>query len=104
MLDILNVPASNTIIERLFSAAKNVVSEKRTRLDCEKINQLLFLQKNMKTLKQLLTNHFRRKRTVSMSSTTVLSSVESTSTVPKQFRLDVEDSSNDLYDKEIFLD
>jgi hypothetical protein len=104
MLDILNVPASNTIIERLFSAAKNVVSEEKTRLDCEKINQLLFLQENMKTLKQLLTNNFRRKRTVSMSSTTVLSSVESTSTVSKQFRLDVEDSSNDLYDKEIFLD
>ncbi len=58
----------------------------------------------MKTLKQLLTNNFRRKRTVSMSSKTVLSSVESTWTVPKQFRLDVEDSSNDLYDKEIFLD
>jgi hypothetical protein len=29
MLDILNVPASNTIIERLFSAAKSVVSEKK---------------------------------------------------------------------------
>ena len=42
---ICSIPASNTIIERLFSTAKNVVTEKRTSLDCDKINHLLFSQK-----------------------------------------------------------
>ena len=58
----------------------------------------------METLKQLSNNDFRRKRTASMSSTTTISSEESTCTAPKQLRLDVENSFNDLYDKEIFLD
>ena len=84
--------------------AKNVVTEKRTRLDCEKINQILFSQKNMRTLKQLLNNDLHRKRTVSMSSTTIISSEESICAASKQLRLDAEDSFDDLYNKEIFLD
>jgi hypothetical protein len=98
------IPASNTVVERLFSAAKNVVTEKRTRLDCEKINQILFLQKNMKCLKELSNNDLSRKRTTSMSSTTTVSSEESTCTAPKQFCLDVEDNFDDLCGNEIFLD
>ncbi|CAF3157858.1 unnamed protein product [Rotaria socialis] len=97
------IPASNTIIERLFSTAKNVVTEKRTRLDCEKINQMLFLQKNMKTLKELSNSDFRRKRTASMSSTTTVSSEESTCTAPKQLCIDVDDTFND-FNKENILD
>ncbi|CAF1448781.1 unnamed protein product [Rotaria sordida] len=97
------VPASNTVIERLFSAAKNVVTEKRTRLDSEKINQLLFLQKNMKTLKELSSNDFQRKRTTSMTSTARLSPEESSCTSPKQLRLDINDSDHDS-DKENILD
>ncbi|CAF3025915.1 unnamed protein product [Rotaria sp. Silwood2] len=62
------------------------------------------LLKNMQTLKQLSNNDFRRKRTVSMSSTTTVSSEESTCTVAKKSRIDVEDSFNDLYNKDIFLD
>lgn len=104
------IPASNTIIERLFSKAKNVVTEKRTRLDCEKINQILFLQKNMKTLKELSNNEFRRKRTASMSSSTTttsssattMSSEESACTVPKQLRLD--DDSFDEFSQEYIID
>jgi hypothetical protein len=96
------IPASNTVIERLFSSAKNVVTERRTRLDCERINQLLFLQKNMNTLKQL--NYINnRKRTISMSSTTTVASDESICTVPKQSRLDIDDSLSEL-DSEILLD
>ncbi|CAM4875003.1 unnamed protein product [Rotaria socialis] len=88
------IPASNTIIERLSSTTKNVVTEKTTRLDCEKINQMLFLQKNMEILKELLNSDFRRKRTASMSWTTTVSSEESTCTAPKQLCLDVDDSFN----------
>jgi hypothetical protein len=81
------IPASNTVVERLFSASKNLISEKRTNLASEKINQLLFLQKNYKLLKQLLLES-RRKRTISMSSTTTISSEDSTCTVPKQPKID----------------
>lgn len=42
---VCSIPASNTVIERLFSTAKNVVTEKRTRLACEKINQILFCKR-----------------------------------------------------------
>ena len=100
---IFSIPASNTVIERLFSASKNVVTEKRTRLDTEKINQLLFLQKNLDTLKELV-NDVSRKRSLSMSSTTTASSEESTCTNPKQRCLDMEVSSTDLDDTELFLD
>ncbi|CAF2943154.1 unnamed protein product [Rotaria sp. Silwood2] len=59
----------------------------------------------MQTLKQLSNNDFRRKRTVSMSSTTTVSSEESTWTVAKKSRIDnVEDNFNDLYNKDIFPD
>ena len=74
------IPASNTIVERLFSTAKYVITDKRTHLQSEKINQILFLQKNLKTLKQLSTHDVQRKRTVSMSSTATVSSEESTCT------------------------
>ena len=40
------IPASNTVVERLFSMSKNTINEKRTNLVSEKINQLLFLKKN----------------------------------------------------------
>ena len=75
---ICSIPASNTTIERLFSTAKNVVTHKRTRLACEKINELLFLQKNMRNLQQLSNNDLSRKRTASMSSTTTVSSTTTT--------------------------
>jgi hypothetical protein len=101
--DIYAIPASNTVIERLFSASKNTVSEKRTSLGSERINQLLFLQKNFTTLKGLF-NANRRKRTVSMSSITTVSSEDSTCTTPKQARIDEEDNYDASEDIEIFLD
>ncbi len=50
---IYSIPASNTTVERLFSAAGNTISNRRTNLNCEKINKLLFLNKNLLVLKQL---------------------------------------------------
>ncbi len=100
---IFAIPSSNTIIERLFSASKNVVTEKRTRLGASKINELLFLQKNLNTLKELINNN-DRKRTLSMSSTTTASSDESSYTTAKQQRLDTDESLNDFDNMEVFLD
>jgi hypothetical protein len=63
---IYSIPASNTTVERLFSMAGNTISDRRTNLDVEKVNKLLFLNKNLLTLKgldsqQLLQIHEKRK-------------------------------------------
>ncbi|CAF3668991.1 unnamed protein product [Rotaria sp. Silwood1] len=63
---IYNIPVSNTTVERLFSTAGNTISDRRTNLDGEKVNKLLFLNKNLVTLKEfdrqkLLFMHEKRK-------------------------------------------
>ncbi|CAF4019943.1 unnamed protein product [Rotaria sp. Silwood1] len=50
--DILAIPASNTSVERQFSACKNTFTDKRTKLGSEKLNKLIFLKKNMNILKE----------------------------------------------------
>ncbi|CAF1084039.1 unnamed protein product [Rotaria magnacalcarata] len=54
--DLFAIPASNTIIERLFSLSKITVSDRRTSLAPDKLNKLLFLQKNMPVLKRKYMN------------------------------------------------
>ncbi|CAF1461710.1 unnamed protein product [Rotaria sordida] len=49
---ILGIPASNTSVERLFSSCKNTITDKRTRLGAEKLNKMMFLQKNMNLLQE----------------------------------------------------
>ncbi|CAF4085749.1 unnamed protein product [Rotaria sordida] len=51
--DIFAIPASNTSVERLFSSSKNTVTDRRTSLAAEKVNKLLFLQKNLFSLAQI---------------------------------------------------
>ena len=97
------IPASNTIIERLFSAAKNTVSDKRINLGSEKLNQLLFIQKNYTSLKRLFHEN-KRKRAISMSSTTTASSEDPSCIMPKQSRFDDEDNYSASDDFEIFFD
>ncbi len=82
------------------------MTEKRTRLGANKINELLFLQKNLNVLKELI-NNSNRKRTLSMSSTNTASSDESSYIMNKQQRLDNVDndeSLNDFDNTEVFLD
>lgn len=50
---VLAIPASNTEVERLFSCSKMTVTDKRTRLDPDKLNKLIFLRKNLHSLKKL---------------------------------------------------
>ena len=50
--DFYAIPASNTTVERLFSSSKNTITDKRTSLGTEKVNKLLFLQKNLTLLKK----------------------------------------------------
>lgn len=103
--EIYSIPASNTMIERIFSASKNVVTAKRTSLDCEKLNQLLFLQKNLHQLKQFECDASRKRNTLT-SSTNTVSSEEFLCTIPKQQRLNTDDSYDDSTstDADILLD
>ncbi|CAF3389170.1 unnamed protein product [Rotaria socialis] len=69
--DIFAISASNTTVERTFSISKNLITDKRTRLGTEKVNQMIFLRKNLITLKDLFdhdhdkheleSNHDKRK-------------------------------------------
>ncbi|CAF3679222.1 unnamed protein product [Rotaria socialis] len=47
---VLTIPASNTSVERLFSSCTNTTTDKRTRLGADKLNKIMFLQKNMNVL------------------------------------------------------
>ena len=52
VMDIYSIPTSNTTVERLFSAAGNTITDRRTNLGAEKVNKLLFLKKNLLSLKE----------------------------------------------------
>ena len=41
--DFYTITSSNTVVERLFSTSKNNISDKRTSLNAQKVNKLLFL-------------------------------------------------------------
>ena len=65
-------------MERLFSLSKATISDRRTKLDAEKVNKLLFLQKNLSVLKKLdnvttdeLTNLQQKRKITETSSTTM---------------------------------
>ncbi|CAF4016338.1 unnamed protein product [Rotaria sp. Silwood2] len=49
--DILVIPATNTCVERLFSASGAAATESRTRLSAHKLDKLMFLKKNHLVLK-----------------------------------------------------
>ena len=70
---IFSIPTTNTTIERLFSASKITISERRTKLGQEKLNELMFLQKHLSLLKQLEdadAETVQLKRSISISTAT----------------------------------
>jgi len=98
--DLYAVPASNTTVERLFSSSKTTVTDKRTRLDAEKINKLLFLQKNLVLLKSFDENQINEVHTIEtkrriggqLSSTiSCRNEEEPVTTTTKKFKVDDED-------------
>lgn len=50
--DIYSIPALNTTVERLFYSAANTITDRRTTLNPEKVNELLFSKKNLLLLKE----------------------------------------------------
>uniref|UniRef100_A0A1A7XZU5 HAT C-terminal dimerisation domain-containing protein n=1 Tax=Iconisemion striatum TaxID=60296 RepID=A0A1A7XZU5_9TELE len=51
----LSAPCTSIDSERLFSAAANVLDEKRNRLSCDKAEMLLFVKKNLPLIRSQLT-------------------------------------------------
>ncbi|CAF4682803.1 unnamed protein product, partial [Rotaria sp. Silwood2] len=109
--DFYAVPASNTSIERLFSSSKNTVTDKRSSLGADKINKLLFLQKNLTLLKsfdkktsiETNTNEMKRKM-VEQSSSTIFNAnqEQSIATTTKKFKMNEVNVtlSDDNYEEE----
>ncbi|CAF2058966.1 unnamed protein product [Rotaria magnacalcarata] len=69
---ILSIPATNTSVERLFSDSGNTITNRRTRLQTSKVNQLLFIRRNLQLLRELLPQSVEQiqKRKKSTTSTT----------------------------------
>ncbi|CAF3148872.1 unnamed protein product [Rotaria sp. Silwood2] len=98
--DFYAVPASNTTIERLFSSSKNTITDKRSSLGAEKLNQLLFLQKNLKLLNSFDNNNSVKVNDVEVkrkmdqqSSSTILNTddEQSITTATKKFKKNEDD-------------
>ncbi|CAF3950481.1 unnamed protein product [Rotaria sp. Silwood2] len=62
---VLCIPSTNTSVERLFSDSGNTITSLRTRLQTSKVNQLLFVRRNLSTLREIFppTIEQLRKRT-----------------------------------------
>ncbi len=69
---ILSIPATNTSVERLFSDSGNTITSRRTRLQTSKVNQLLFIRRNLSLLRELFPPVLQqtKKRKTSNTSTT----------------------------------
>lgn len=52
----LSIPTTNAASERLFSEAGNVITSKRTLLNVEKAEQLIFIHDNFESLSPLITS------------------------------------------------
>jgi predicted small metal-binding protein len=78
---ILSIPATNTSVERLFSHSGNTITNRRTRLDDEKVNSLLFIKRNMRVLKEIYpppTEHSNKRKS------NLLSASSTSSTTPNK--------------------
>jgi len=70
---VLCIPATNTSVERLFSDSGNTITNRRTRLQTTKVNQLLFIRQNLFTLRELFPpslEHLRKRKNSSTTTTT----------------------------------
>ncbi len=48
-----SISVTNTPVERLFTHSGNTIINHRTRLDADKVNNLLFIKRNMRILKKI---------------------------------------------------
>ena len=85
----------------MFSHSKMIVTDQRTRLDPDKVNKLIFLCKNLHSLKQLAekrTDGRKRKLINECESGDENEGEQSTSSISKKYRIedhDIESSDED---------
>ncbi|CAF4219378.1 unnamed protein product [Rotaria sordida] len=94
---ILSIPATNTSVERLFSDSGNTITNRRTRLQTSKVNQLLFIRRNLPVLRELFPPSIEqiKKRKNSNTSTTPTKK-RKYSTEDDDQDLSQEDDNNDV--------
>ncbi|CAF0992584.1 unnamed protein product [Rotaria sordida] len=71
---VLAIPATNTCVERLFSDDGNVITSLRTRSQTGEVNQLLFIRRNISTLRELfppLIEQLKKRKNSNTSTTTM---------------------------------
>jgi hypothetical protein len=75
---VLCIPATNTCVERLFSDSGFTITNRRSRLQTSKVNQLLLIRRNLSTLRELFPPSIEqlRKRQNSSSTTTPVTKVK----------------------------
>ncbi len=90
---VLCIPATNTCVERLFSDSGFTITNRRSRLQTSKVNQLLFIRRNLSTLRELFPPSIEQLRKRQNSS--------STTTPVKKVKYSTENNNNDdvLHDK-----
>ena len=85
---ILAIPATNTTVERLFSHSGNTITNRRTRLNADKVNNLLFIKQNIRTLREIYPPAIEQ---ASKRKSNLLSTDSTSSTTPsKKIKLMVE--------------
>ena len=96
--DLYSIPASNNSVERLFSSAGSTISDRRTNLNPDKVNKVLFLKKSLLLLKELdgqqLVSIKKQKRKIRAMSTSSSSSLHNTETHDEQEQLSSASSSS----------
>ncbi len=101
---------------QLFSASKNTITDKRTSLAAERVNKLLFLQKNLRLLKEIAeqsgkelseTQTKRNQTTPAPSSSHDNHNQFTTTTIAKKFKLNEENdgffSNSDSEHDDVFF-
>ncbi len=81
---ILSIPATNTSVERLFSDSGNTITNRRTRLQTSKVNQLLFIRRNLSTLRELFPPSIEKLKKRKNSSTSINYTNEKTKAFKKR--------------------
>ncbi|CAF3988536.1 unnamed protein product [Rotaria magnacalcarata] len=104
---VLCIPATNTSVERLFSASGNTITSLRTRLQISKVNQLLFIRESLSTSRELFPPMIEQSRKRANSSTcktdmktTKTSKGEDDDITALQYSLDDRNFDDDYDDKE----
>ncbi|CAF1530972.1 unnamed protein product [Adineta ricciae] len=93
---VLSIPATNTSIERLFSDSGNTITNRRTRLQTSKVNQLLFIRRNVSLLRELFPPSIEQVKKRKNSSTSVTPMKRRKYSIDKHVDIDLSQEYDDM--------